>query len=229
MRVSTSSRSTRRSRWGKNGMRGPVGGLAFALTWPRRSGCTRPLCPVAGAPRPRVGRSAILLVEPRLHSPTSVVHTEPYGSVCEPPTRCLVLRALGRHPTRRSGAARACRRFDHGPCRQVPHDPNGHEEARRRLGAGGAHHHGEGRARADLQARPAPTGGRGGMDREVPPALGCTESALGSAPPLVRAILPMADDLGLVTSAYRSNRTGRRRSKLREAAGSPSAVGRRHV
>src|ERR1700688_1809421 len=45
-------------------------------------------------------------------------------------------------------AARACRRFDHGPCREVPYDPHGHEEACRRLGAGGARHHGEGRARA---------------------------------------------------------------------------------
>src|ERR1051325_400150 len=32
---------------------------------------------------------------------------------------------------------RAFRRFDHGPCREVPHDPHGHEEARRSLGAGG--------------------------------------------------------------------------------------------
>src|SRR5262249_36962751 len=54
-----------------------------------------------------------------------------------------------------------------------------HEEACRRLGAGGAGHHGEGRARADLQARPAPTGGRGGMDREVPPALGRTLRRVG--------------------------------------------------
>jgi predicted nucleic acid-binding protein len=83
-------------------------------------------------------------------------NTEPYGSVFPDPLRCLVRRALGRHPTRRSGAARACGRFDHGPCREVPHDPHGHEEACRRLGAGGARHHGEGRARADLQARPAP-------------------------------------------------------------------------
>ena len=37
--------------------------------------------------------------------------------------------------------------------RDVPHDPHGHEEARRRPGAGGARHHGEGRARADLPAR----------------------------------------------------------------------------
>ena len=38
------------------------------------------------------------------------------------------------------------------------------EEARRRLGAGGARHHGEGRARANLQAWPASTGGRGDVD-----------------------------------------------------------------
>ena len=35
------------------------------------------------------------------------------------------------------------------------------------------------RARADLQARPAPTGGRDGMDREVPPALGRTLRRVG--------------------------------------------------
>jgi hypothetical protein len=34
--------------------------------------------------------------------------------------------------------------------------------------------HRKGRARADLQARPAWAGQRGGMDREVPPALGRT-------------------------------------------------------
>ena len=101
-------------------------------------------------------------------------YTEPHGSVFEVPPRRLVRRALGRHPTRRSGAARTRRRVDHGPCREVPHDPHGHEEARRRLGAGRARHDGEGRARADLQARSAPTGGRDGMDREVPPALGRT-------------------------------------------------------
>src|SRR2546422_11774241 len=39
------------------------------------------------------------------------------------------------------------RRFDHGPCREVPHDAHGHEEARRRSGAGGARHHEEDRAR----------------------------------------------------------------------------------
>ena len=102
----------------------------------------------------------------------SLAHTEPYGSVCERPTRCLLRRALGRHPTRRPGAARTCRRFDHGSGPDVPHDPHGHEEARRRPGAGRARHHGEGRARADLPARPAPTRRGDGMDRAVPPALG---------------------------------------------------------
>ena len=33
---------------------------------------------------------------------------------------------------------------------KIPHDPHGHEKACRRFGAGGARHHGEGRARADL-------------------------------------------------------------------------------
>src|SRR5215468_1782936 len=106
--------------------------------------------------------------------PTPELYTEPDGSVFPGLLRCLVRRTLGRHPTWRFGAARACRRFNYGPCREVPNDPHGHEEACRRLGAGGTRHHGEGRARADLQARPAPTGGRGGMDREVPPALGRT-------------------------------------------------------
>src|SRR5258708_39147041 len=58
----------------------------------------------------------------------SVSYTEPHGSVLPSPLRCLIRSALGCHPTRRSGAARACRRFDHGPCREVPHDPHGHEE-----------------------------------------------------------------------------------------------------
>src|SRR5271168_4986003 len=44
--------------------------------------------------------------------PIRVLHTEPYGSVCPDPLRCLVRRTLGRHPTRRSGATRPCRRFD---------------------------------------------------------------------------------------------------------------------
>jgi hypothetical protein len=43
-------------------------------------------------------------------------------------------RALGRYPTRRSGAARTFGRVDYGPGREVPHDAHGHEEARRRLG-----------------------------------------------------------------------------------------------
>src|SRR5262249_51880137 len=106
--------------------------------------------------------------------PIRVVYTEPNGSVLASPPGCLVRRALGCHPTRRSGAAWTFRRFDYGPCREVPHDPHGHEEARRCLGAGGARHHGEGRARADLHARRAPIGGRDGLARDVPPALGLT-------------------------------------------------------
>ena len=74
-------------------------------------------------------------------------------------------RAVGRDSTRRSRAARACRRVDHRPGRHIPHDADRHEEARRRLGAGRAGHHREGRARADLQARPAPPRGRDGLDR----------------------------------------------------------------
>src|SRR5262245_28841644 len=130
----------------------------------------------------RVPRSAVENVahaRPPLACASPRVYTEPYGSVFTGPPRCLVRRALGRHPTRRSGAARALRRFDHGSCRQVPDDPHGHEEARRRLGACRARHHGEGRARADLQDRPAPTGGRDRMDREVPPALGRTLRRVG--------------------------------------------------
>src|SRR5215469_2941569 len=103
--------------------------------------------------------------------PILALHTEPHGSVFWFPPRCLLRRALGRDPTRRPGAARTCRRFHHGPCREIPHDPHGHEEARRRLGAG--------RARADLQARPAPTGARDGLDRGVPPALGFTLRRVG--------------------------------------------------
>src|SRR5580692_3859007 len=112
------------------------------------------------------GRSASYCI------PSPMLYTEPYGSVWPNPLRCLVRRALGRHPTRRSGTTRACGRFDHRPCREVPHDPYGHEETCRRLGASGARQHRKGWARADLQARAARTGTRGGMDRAVSPALG---------------------------------------------------------
>src|SRR5207248_824040 len=96
-----------------------------------------------------------------LHAASPVcLNTEPNGSVLPSPLRCLVRRALGRHSTWRSGAARACRRVDHGPGREVRHDPDGYEEACRRPGAGGARHHGEGWARTDLQAWSAPTAGR---------------------------------------------------------------------
>src|SRR5688500_14617015 len=71
-------------------------------------------------------------------------YTLPYGKVCAEPPRCLVRRALGCHPTRRSGAARAFRRFDYGSCPEVPHHPRRHDEARRRFGAGRARDHGEG-------------------------------------------------------------------------------------
>src|SRR6185437_10742177 len=101
----------------------------------------------------------------------AMLYTEPYGSVYPKPLRCLVRRALGPHPTRRSGAARACGRFDLGARREVSHDPHGHEETCRRPGAGGPRHHGEGRPRADLPARRPRTAGRGSMDREVSPAL----------------------------------------------------------
>src|SRR6185295_2812489 len=37
-----------------------------------------------------------------------VLYTEPHGSVFLGRFRCLVRRALGRHPARRTGAARAC-------------------------------------------------------------------------------------------------------------------------
>src|SRR5438067_4173738 len=87
-------------------------------------------------------------------------YTEPDGSVFELPSRRLVRRALGRHPTWRSGAARTRRRVDHAFGREVPHDPDGYEEARRRLGAGRARQDGEDRAGANLQARSAPTAGR---------------------------------------------------------------------
>src|SRR2546422_6482040 len=71
------------------------------------------------------------------------------------------------------------RRFDHGPCREVPHDAHGHEEARRRSGAGGARHHEEDRARADVPSGPAPIGGRDGVAREGPPAPGGTPRRVG--------------------------------------------------
>src|SRR4029079_15939044 len=70
-------------------------------------------------------------VEP-LASADPLSHTEPCGSVFNQPTRCLLRGALGRHPTWRSGKARTCRRFDLGSGPNVPHDPHGHEEARRR-------------------------------------------------------------------------------------------------
>src|SRR5215510_15372205 len=112
---------------------------------------------------------------------TLALNTEPYGSVYDGPTRYFVRRALGRHAAWRSGAARTSRRFDHGPCREVPHDAHGHEEARRRSAAGGARHHEEDRARADLPAGPAPIGARDGLARAVPPALGRTLRRVGQA------------------------------------------------
>jgi hypothetical protein len=57
---------------------------------------------------------------PRAEVRTPPVHhapdTEPDRSVSEGPPRCRVRRALGRHPTRRSGAARRFRRFDRDLC-----------------------------------------------------------------------------------------------------------------
>src|SRR3954451_14812650 len=112
-------------------------------------------------------------------TPIGALDTELHGSVSGSRPRRLLRRALGRHPTGRSGAARACGCFDHGACRQVPHDPHGHEEARRGLGAGGAGHDAEGWTRPDLQARPQPTGGRDSLDRGIPPALGLTFRRVG--------------------------------------------------
>src|SRR6476661_6643452 len=110
---------------------------------------------------------------------TVALNTEPYGSVYDGPTRYFVRRALGRHAAWRPGAARTSRRFDHGPCREVPDDAHGHEEACRRSGAGGACHHEEDRARAHVPAGPAPIGGRDGVARKVPPALGPTLRRVG--------------------------------------------------
>src|SRR6516165_6120577 len=129
------------------------------------------------APGIRSGRSLATAAATTLTCCTSAVYVlyiEPYGSVYASQPRCLVRCALGRHPTRRPGAARARRRFNLGPCRKVPHDPHGHEETCWRLGALGTRHHAEGRTSANLQARPAQAGERGGMDREVPSALGHT-------------------------------------------------------
>src|SRR5689334_14121309 len=107
-----------------------------------------------------------------------LLYTEPYGSVFDP-TRYFVRRALGPHAAWRSRAARTSRRFDHRPCREVPHDAHGHEEARRRSGAGGARRHEEDRARADVPVGVTPTGGRGGVAGEVPTALGRTLQRVG--------------------------------------------------
>jgi len=72
-----------------------------------------------------------------------LLYTEPYGSLSANPPGCLVCRALRRHPTWHSGAARAGGRFDNRTCREVPNDPHRHEEAHRCLGADGARHHGK--------------------------------------------------------------------------------------
>src|SRR5688500_20042609 len=53
----------------------------------------------------------------------------------------------------------------YGARREVPDDAHGHEEARRRSGAGGARHHEEDRPGADVPAGPAPLGGRDGVAR----------------------------------------------------------------
>src|SRR6185312_1348160 len=66
---------------------------------------------------------------PRVLSPLAchhaTIYTEPYGSVSPKPLRRLVRRSLGPHPTRRSGAARPCGRFDLGARRAVSDDPDG--------------------------------------------------------------------------------------------------------
>src|SRR5580704_8242563 len=148
---------------------GSRGRLWWAFRWgatlrmPKHYAVDREFRWIAGQ---RSGRSASHCI------PSPMLYTEPYGSVSPSPLRCLVRRAFGRHPPRRSGATRACGRFDHSPCRPVSHDPYGHEETCRRVGASRARQHGEGWARADLQARAARTGRRGGMDRELSPTLG---------------------------------------------------------
>src|SRR5690606_39329130 len=68
--------------------------------------------------------------------------------------------------------------------RQIPHDPDGEEEARRGAGAGRTGHDGEGRTGADLPTRPAPARGGSGLDRELP-AFGrasCTGEVRDGAP-----------------------------------------------
>src|SRR3569832_2500132 len=97
--------------------------------------------------------------------------TEPDGSVFYSPPGRLLRRALGRHPARRAGAARAFGRLDHRARGPFPHDPDGHEEARRRAGAGRLGHQREGGPRAHLPARPARPRGRGSLDRWPPPGL----------------------------------------------------------
>src|SRR5262245_53387865 len=108
-----------------------------------------------------------------------MVHSEPYGSVFARSAGCLVRGPLGRHAPWRARAARTWRRVDHGSGPDVPHDPDGHAEARRRPGAGRARYHGEGRAGSDVPTRSAPTRGRDGMDRAAAPAVGRTLRRVG--------------------------------------------------
>src|SRR5690606_20488127 len=125
-------------------------------------------------PRPTVRGHGCAAAPSPLAYASMLVYAEPYGSVTASPPGCFIRRALGPHTTRHSGAAWGFGRVDHGARRTVPYDPHGDQEARRCPGAREARHHGKGRAGADVQAWAAPAGGRGGMDRAVPSALGGT-------------------------------------------------------
>src|SRR5690348_2449705 len=116
----------------------------------------------------------------RLQITGVVFYSEPYGSLSSPPRHNL-RRAVRCHPTGRAGAARRVGRLHHRPCPKVSHDPHGHEEARQRPGAGGARDHEEGRARTNLQARSAPAGRRGCLDRAAPATLERTLRRVGRA------------------------------------------------
>ena len=101
------------------------------------------------------------------------------GETTSPSLSLIAQRNEGGRQRRVRSASRPCRRFDYGLAEKLHMILTGIKEACRRRRAGRAYHHGEDRARADLQARPAPTGRRGGLDREVPPALGCTLRSAG--------------------------------------------------
>src|SRR5262249_77915 len=84
----------------------PVVDLASGEELGRLHGCDRPGGSAAAKAHPPTLPRNEPAAHSHLHDADTCANTEPNGAVCESSSRCLVRRALGRHPTRRPGAAR---------------------------------------------------------------------------------------------------------------------------